>query len=210
MSTLLRTDPFGDAWDFLVGAQPEQVALGDLRWLFVGLFAALVLASCVTALTVWRRQGGDPASGPFWSWLVRVLAGIMWFQAALWALPLPVSPGVRQWTERMIDGAAWPWLEWVVSEIVLPRMTVVGPAVFAIEMGLAISLLLGVFVRPVATLGAVYVIGLWLGLYRQPDLWPWQFISLAAVHGMSAVVGGRYSLGLEALLAPLWHRRPAR
>ncbi len=210
MSAVLRADPFGDAWDFLVGAQPDQVALGDLRWLFVGLFAALMVASCVTALTVWRRQGGDPAPGPFWSWLIRVLTGIMWFQGALWKLPFPVSPGLKHWAEQMVDGAAWPWVGWIVSDVMLPHMAMLDPAVFAIEMGLAISLILGVFVRPVATLGALYALGLWIGLYRLPEVWPWQFISLAAVHAMSAVVGGRYSLGLDALLVPLWQRRPGR
>lgn len=202
----MKTDPLSDAWDFLVGAQPDQVALGDLRWLFVGLFAFLIVASGVIALAAWRRQGGEPASGPFWAWLIRAMIGIMWFQGALWKLPFPVAPGLRYWTEQMVDNAAWPWFGWFVDAMVLPNLVIVDPLVCAAEMGLAISLLLGLFVRPVASLGAIYAIGLWIGLYRHPGEWPWEYIFLAAAQAMSAVVGGRYSLGLDALLAPLWQR----
>jgi len=200
----MKTDPLNDAWDFLVGAQPDQVALGDLRWLFVGLFAFLVVASCVIALAAWRRQGGEPASGPFWAWLIRALVGIMWFQAMLWKLPFPVAPGLQHRAEQMVDNAAWPWFGWLVSAVVLPNMVIIDPLVFAAELGLAISLLLGLFVRPAASLGAMYAIGLCIGLYHHPDEWPWGYVFLAAAQAMSAVVGGRHSLGLDALLAPLW------
>lgn len=203
----MKTDPLSDAWDFVVGAQPDQVALGDLRWLFVGLFASLIVASCTIALAVWRRQNSASAPGPFWAWLFRVLIGIMWFQGALWKMPFPVASGFQYWTEQMVKSAAWPWFGWFVSEVMLPNMAIVDPTVFVVEMGLAISLMLGLFVRPVATLGAIYALGLWIGLYRHPDEWPWEYVFLAAVQGMFAVIGGRYGLGLDALLMSLWQRR---
>ncbi len=109
----------------------------------------------------------------------------------------------------MVQNAAWPWFSAIVSDYMLPNMPIVDPLVFAVEMGLAISLMLGLFVRPVATLGAIYVLGLWIGLYRHPAEWPWEYIFLAAVQGMFAIVGGSYGFGLDALLMPLWRRRPA-
>lgn len=207
----MKTDPLSDAWDFLVGAQPDQVGLGELRWLFVGVFAFLLLASFVIALVVWRRElnqrGTDVGPGPCFAWLFRLLIGIMWFQGSLWKMPFPVASGFQYWTEQMVKSAAWPWFGWIVSDVMLPNMALVDPLVFLVEMGLAISLMLGLFVRPVAVLGAIYVLGLWIGLYRHPAEWPWEYIFLSAVQGMFAIIGGRYSLGLDALLMPLWQRR---
>ena len=207
----MRTDPLGDAWDFLVGSQPDQRALGELQWPFAGLFALLVLVSCIIALIVWRqRQSQYPESaeaGPFFAWLFRLLIGIMWFQGSLWKMPFPVSSGFQYWTEQMVQHAAWPWFGGFVSDYMLPNMALVDPLVFAIEMGLAVSLMLGLFVRPVAALGAIYVLGLWIGLYRHPDEWPWEYIFLSAVLGMFAIVGGGYGYGLDALLTPLQRQR---
>lgn len=51
-----------------------------------------------------------------------------------------------------------------------------------------------------ATLGALYALGLWIGLYRDPGEWPWEYIFLAVVQGMFAVHAAGRSLGLDALL----------
>ena len=207
----MKTDPFSDAWDFLVGAQPDQVGLGDLRWSFVGLFAVLLVASFLIALIVWRRESRQRLDGvgpgPCSAWIFRLLIGIMWFQGSLWKMPFPVAPGFQYWTEQMAKFAAWPWFGSIVTDYMLPNLVIVDPIVFAVEMGLAISLMLGLFVRPVAALGALYVLGLFVGLYRHPDEWPWEYIFLSAVQGMFAVVGGRFSLGLDAIIMPLWERR---
>ena len=203
----MKTDPLSDSWDFLIGAQPDQTGLGDWHWPLVGLFLILLLGSFIIALIAWRRNGLGTGPGPFWSWLFRLLIGIMWFQGSLWKMPFPVASGFQYWTEQMSTNAAWPWFADIVKDFMLPNMAIVDPAVFAIEMGLAISLMLGLFVRPVATLGALYVLGLWIGLYRHPNEWPWEYIFLSAVQGMFAITGGRYSLGLDALIAPLWQRR---
>lgn len=207
----MRTDPLSDAWDFLVASQPDQRALGDLQWPLAGLFALLLLGSGLIALAVWRQRQnqypGGVGAGPFFAWLFRLLVGIMWFQGALWKLPFPVAPGFQYWTEQIAQNAAWPWFGAIVTDYMLPHMAIVDPFVFVIEMGLALSLMLGLFVRPVATLGAIYVLGLWIGLYRHPDEWPWQYVFLSALHGMFAIVGGSFSFGLDALLIPLWRQR---
>lgn len=203
----MKTDPLGDSWDFLVGATSDQRALGQLQPFFIGLFWVLLALSLVIALTVWRRETSQRGPGPFWVWLLRVLIGIMWFQGALWKMPFPVSSGFQYWTEQMATNAAWPWFSAVVNDVMLPNMSIVDPLIFAVELGLAISYMLGLFVRPVAILGAIYVLGLWIGLYRHPAEWPWEYIFLSAVQGMFAIIGGRYSLGLDALLMPLWQRR---
>ena len=202
----MKTNPIDDVWAFLVGGAADQRALGPWQNAFVILFAVLLASSLLMALAAWRRDLSQRGPAPFWIWLFRLLIGCMWFQGALWKLPFPVSGGLQYWTEQMAENAAWPWFADMVRGWMLPHMAIVDPLVFAAEMGLAVSFMLGLFVRPVATLGAIYVLGLWIGLYRHPNEWPWEYIFLSALQGMFAVAGGRRSLGLDALLAPLWRR----
>jgi len=56
----MRTDPFTDTWMFLIGRQPDQLALGPWRWLLVALFIAALAASVWIAWVNWRA---DPAMG---------------------------------------------------------------------------------------------------------------------------------------------------
>jgi len=75
--------------------------------------------------------------------------------------------------------------------------------VFLAELAFAVSLMLGLSVRLVATIAAIYSLHLWLGLYRHPAEWPWNYMFLAIVHVQFAVYAAGRSLGLDALI----HRR---
>ena len=100
-------NPFSDFWDFVIGNTDDHNALGAWKYLFVALFLALIVASIVIAIRNWQ---GDPSQRS-WShlgtWFVRVLVGGMWFQGMLWKLPLPVSGGLKYWTEQMGERAAF-------------------------------------------------------------------------------------------------------
>ena len=54
----MRTNPFFDAWLFLIGSTDDYRALGALQYVFVALFLALVVTSVWIALKTWRE---DPA-----------------------------------------------------------------------------------------------------------------------------------------------------
>ena len=196
----MKTDPFTDALLFLIGATGDQQALGAACYLLVLLFLALLAASVVIAVANWRADPLQRSAVHLWTWLFRVLIGCMWFQGSLWKLPLPVSGALQYWTEQMAEHAAFPFYAALVRNVMLPHMAIVDPLVFVAEMGLAVSFILGIAVRPVAALGALYTLGLWIGLYRHPNEWPWQYIFLAAVQGMFAVHAAGHSLGLDALL----------
>jgi uncharacterized membrane protein YphA (DoxX/SURF4 family) len=196
----MRTDPFTDAWGFLIGATADHQALGAARYLIVALFIALLAASAAIALANWRADPGQRTAAHLWTWLFRVLLGIMWFQGSLWKLPLPDAAGLQYWTEQMAEHAAFPFYADLVRHVMLPHMTIVDPLVFLAEMGLAVSFMLGFAVKPIATLGAMYTLGLWIGLYRHPGEWPWEYIFLAVAQGLLAVHGAGRSLGLDGLI----------
>ena len=194
----MKTDPFTDATLFLIGATGDQESLGALRYPSVALFAVLLIASALIARAAWRADPAQRTGAGLWVWLFRVLMGAMWFQGAVWKLPLPVSGGLQYWTGQMAEHAAFPFFAEIVKMVMLPHMEIVDPLVLAAELGMAASFILGLFVRPVAVLGVLYVLGLWIGLYRHPAEWPWEYIFIAIVQGQFAVfAAGRY-LGLDA------------
>lgn len=196
----MRTDPFSDSFRFLLGATGDHKALGWGQWVIVALFLALLAASALIARASWSADPAQRTPRHLWTFLFRVLLGSMWFQGSLWKLPLPNAGGLQYWTEQMAEYAAFPFYAAFVKDVMLPHMTIVDPLVFLAEMGLAISFVLGIAVRPVATLGALYALGLWIGLYRHPGEWPWEYIFLAIVQGQLAVQAAGRSLGLDALL----------
>lgn len=199
----MRTNPFLDAGLFLIGATGEHEAIGAARYVYAALFAALLAASVILARANWRADPAQRGATQLWIWFFRVLIGSMWFQGSLWKLPLPVSGGLQYWTEQMEKYAAFPFVSALVRDVLLPDIAFYGPVVFLAELGLAVSYILGAAVRPVAVLGALYTLGLWIGLYRHPQEWPWEYIFLATVQGMFSVTDAGRCLGLDARL---WRR----
>ena len=50
-------------------------------------------------------------------------------------------------------------------------------------------------------IGMLFTTYLWLGLYRQPEEWPWLYVFLIFVQGFFVVTNAGRSLGLDALVA---------
>jgi hypothetical protein len=90
----MRTNPFYDAWLFLIGRTGEHEASG-IGWLLTALFIALLLASIWIARKNWQQDPAQRTMGHLAIWFMRVMIGAMWFQGSIWKLPLPVSGGFR-------------------------------------------------------------------------------------------------------------------
>jgi uncharacterized membrane protein YphA (DoxX/SURF4 family) len=72
--------------------------------------------------------------------------------------------------------------------------------VYATEVVIAISLLLGLFTKIGGVLGALMGLNLWLGLYRAPYEWPWAYFFLILLQITFIVYSAGRSLGLDAVL----------
>jgi hypothetical protein len=196
----MRTNPFYDAWLFLIGATGDHEGSG-VRWLLVALFIALLIASAWIALRNWQQEPAQRSGAHLATWLMRVMIGAMWFQGSLWKLPLPVSGGFRFWTERIADNAAFEFHRWIARNVFLPLLPAINPLVFLTELSLALSFILGFFVRPMAVIGMLFATHLWLGLYQVDYEWPWLFVFLIFVQGFFVLNNAGKSLGLDALIA---------
>jgi uncharacterized membrane protein YphA (DoxX/SURF4 family) len=194
--------PFTDAWQFLIGVTDDQIALGAWRYFFVLLFPALIFGSVYVAVRNWREDPAQRTATHLGTWLTRVLIGSMWFQGMLWKLPLPASGGLRYWTEQMGERAAFEIHREFVTGFLLPNLHLFGPVVFLAELTFAVSMILGLGVRLAGALGILFVLHLWLGIYRpgDPDEWPWSYMFLAMLMFLFALYAAGRSLGLDAWL----------
>jgi uncharacterized membrane protein YphA (DoxX/SURF4 family) len=89
-----------------------------------------------------------------------------------------------------------------VTEVYLPYLYLLNPIIFLAELTFAVSLILGLGVRLVSALAIIFVLHLWLGIYRPgaPAEWPWSYIFLAIVMFFFALHAAGRSLGLDAWL----------
>jgi uncharacterized membrane protein YphA (DoxX/SURF4 family) len=195
-------NPFSDFWDFLIGNTADHNELGAWKYLFVALFLGLIVASIIIAVKNWREDRTQRTASHLATWFVRVLVGGMWFQGMLWKLPLPVSDGLRFWVEQMGERAAFAPHRELVRQVYLPYLAILNPIVFLAELTFAVSLILGLGVRLVSTLAIVFVLHLWLGIYRpgSPAEWPWSYLFLAMVLLFFVLHAAGRSLGLDAWL----------
>lgn len=196
----MRTNPFYDAWLFLLGRTPDHNNAGPfVAWLLTLGFIGLIALSGWLAWTNWREASEQRSFEHIRRMGMRFFIGCMWFQGALWKLPLPISGGLDGWTKQIAVHAAFDVHKWIATNIFVPGLVIINPLVFLAEMGLAVSFILGFLVRPMAAIGMIFVVHLWLGLYRHPGEWPWLYIFLIFVQGFFLINRAGQSLGLDAL-----------
>jgi uncharacterized membrane protein YphA (DoxX/SURF4 family) len=204
----MQMNPFSDAFKFLMqGGWP------------IYLFWLLLLGGGIAAvynLSVGARQR---TIKDVWICCARILLGSMWYQQTLWKLPpyytdLPSVPdsGLKHWMIEMVNNAAFSIQSTFVKDIVLAHFNIFAPMVYGIEVFIAVSLILGIFTRLGATLGALMAINLWLGLYRSPMEWPWTYFFLVLLQITFAVLQAGRSLGIDAIMARKlnWQSLPRR
>jgi uncharacterized membrane protein YphA (DoxX/SURF4 family) len=173
------------------------------------IFWLLVVASVMIAAAVWHRLPEQRSFPTLVQWSFRFVMGAFWWQQSLWKLPPfytdhPEAPfgqtGLAYWMGLMGKHAAIPLQADFVNNIVLPHFYLFAPIVYAAEVLTGVSLMLGVFVRLFAIIGALQILNLWLGLYSAPGEWPWTYFFLLLVQLMFAVHCYGRSLGVDAIL----------
>ncbi len=192
----MKTNPFSDTFEFLMaGTWPIYVL-----WM-------LLLSGAAVALYNLRRSPEQRTAQHAWQWIARLIMGAMWWQQSLWKLPpyYTDNPGVedsglRHWVLEMVNNAAFGLQSSFVQKVVLPHFNLFAPQVYAIEVLIAASLMLGLFTRLGAALGALMAINLWLGLYRASYEWPWTYFFMIVVMANFAVFRAGRSLGIDAII----------
>lgn len=182
----MRPNPVDDAIAFLTKS----------TWTTL-VFWLLLVGSIVIALRAWRRAPDQRTLHNATIWLLRLLVGIMWWQQSLWKIP-PDEGGLIYWMKQEVAHAAIALQAIFVAQVVLPNIAVFGPAVYAIEVGIGASLMLGLLTRGFAVLGLAMAVNLWLGLYSAPGEWPWTYMFLVILMALFIVDPPGRRLGLDA------------
>src|SRR5271169_3094509 len=188
----MRENPLGNAWSFLT----------DDRWL-TPVFWLLLLGAAVIAVLVWRSDPAQRSVRHIGICLLRIIVGTMWWQQSLWKVPLHYDWGLIHWMQVMVEHASTHLQSNLVRDIALPNIAVFGPLVYAIEVAIAVSLILGLLTRLSSVLGALMAINLWLGLYNADGEWPWTYMFLVVLELLFLIDPPGRSLGIDALA---WRR----
>jgi hypothetical protein len=190
----MRENPLGNALAFLTAT--------DKLW-FTIIFWILLLCSAAIALQAWRTDPAQRNVRHIGIGLLRFIVACMWWQQSRWKIPPHYDWGLIHWMQEMVEHASTELQSVLVRDLVLPNIAVFGPLVYAIEVAIAVSLMLGVLTRVGATLGAVMAINLWLGLYNAPGEWPWTYMFLVVIQLIFVIDPPGRSLGVDALA---WRR----
>lgn len=195
-------NPITDIWQFLTATTPDHLQLGALGKLLGVIYAALLIGSIVIAILSWREDAEQRSGMHLGTWSVRVLIGTMWFEGMLWKLPLPVSEGLKFWTEQIGTRAAFDLHREFVNAFLLPNLAYFGPLVFLAEFSFAVAFMLGLGTRLIGLGAMAFVLQLWLGIYRpgEPAEWPWSYVFLIMVTFLLVMHAAGRSLGLDGWL----------
>ncbi len=162
------------------------------------VFWVLLVGSVLIALLAWARDPAQRTPRHAAVWITRLLIGSMWWQQSLWKVP-PNYAGLLYWMKQQVDHAAIPLQAWLVGNIVIPNIAIFGPLVYAIEVSIGVSLILGLLTRWGALLGVLMGLNLWLGLYSAPGEWPWTYFFLVVIQFLFFIDPPGRSLGIDAL-----------
>lgn len=184
----MTPDPLHDVAEFLTRSSWTVVPF----WL-------LLLGSLWIAGVAWRRSAEQRTVRHVAVWLLRLSVGAMWWQQSLWKIP-PDYGALIHWMQQMVDHASVALQSTLVRNAVLPHIGLFGPAVYLIEVAIGASLMVGLFTRLGAALGALMAINLWLGLYSAPGEWPWTYFFLVVIQLLFVIDPPGFSLGADALL----------
>jgi uncharacterized membrane protein YphA (DoxX/SURF4 family) len=189
----MRQNPFTDALAALADTDFPK----PLFWL-------LLLGCAIAAVLVWRMDPAQRSIQHIGRCLLRVIVGTMWWQQSLWKVPPHYDWGLIHWMQEMVEHGSIQLQSDLVRDLVLPNIAIFGPLVYAIEVAIAVSLILGLATRLGAFLGALMAINLWLGLYNAPGEWPWTYMFLVVIQLVYFIDPPGRSLGVDALL---WRRK---
>ena len=189
----MKPNPLQDAVAFLSTPRAPTV-----------IFWLLLVGSCTIAVAVLRADPAQRTARHIGIWLLRLIVGSMWWQQSLWKIP-PNYDGLIYWMKQMVDHASIPLQAQLVQDIVLPNIVLFGPLVYAVEVLIAVCLMLGLLTRIGAGLGALMALNLWLGLYSAPGEWPWTYGFLGIIQLLFVLDPPGRSLGGDVVLRQRQH-----
>ncbi len=194
------TNPLSDTVLFLIGDTGDYNRFGALKYVSVAFYLLLLCAGIFVASRNWTEDPSQRTGRSVGVFIMRLIAGGMWFQGTIWKLPLPVSAGFKYWLAQEGKFSAVGLQGAVVRDVFLPHIALLQFPVYLTEIVFTVSLTLGLAVRLSGWVAVLFTLQLWLGLYNDPTEWPWTYMAIVFAHGMFATSQAGRCLGLDNLL----------
>lgn len=145
---------------------------------------------------------------------VRLVLGVLWLQNSGWKSPpdfgREAGRGLYRFTTYAVTHEVIGPFAWFVREIVLPNFIIFGWLTLLVEASLGAFLLLGLATRFWALVGIAQSVAIALSVLNAPHEWSWSYYLMITGHvALLATAAGR-TLGLDALLRPVWQRSRSR
>jgi uncharacterized membrane protein YphA (DoxX/SURF4 family) len=134
---------------------------------------------------------------------IRILAGLLWLSNLEWKRPsdfgLDLKNGLYKYVNSAVTNPVFGPYSWFVEHIVLKQYRLFGWITLLTEAAMAIFLLLGLWTRFFALIGAMLSTSILLSVLYYPHEWPWSYFLMIGLHLMIFAVGpGRFA-GLDGV-----------
>lgn len=142
---------------------------------------------------------------------LRILMGLLWLQNVGWKQPpFTTSRGVGRYVQLGVTHEVFGPYAWFSKHVVLENLTAFGWGVMAVELSLAVFLLLGLATRFWAIVGAMQGLAIALSVLNAPHEWGWAYWMIIAIHLVLAATAAGRIAGLDGPLRPIWRGRTGR
>jgi len=103
--------------------------------------------------------------------------------------------GFQYWINQFIAGGAYPFMVPVLRGLVLPHVTFIAFVVAYGELAIAVSLVLGILVRPASICGFIYMMTLLFSAnYPGPHAAFWQYFGASLDHSVLALCFAAFAI----------------
>ncbi len=133
---------------------------------------------------------------------VRVLLGIFWLLQITWKWPPDFgcpNEGLCKWIDLEIAHPVFPIYGSLVASVIKPNVILLGWVTTIVEEGVGLLLLLGLFTRFGALVGALWSVNLLIGLGNIPNEQGWYYGFLIMLNLVFVAVGASGQIAIDRM-----------
>jgi uncharacterized membrane protein YphA (DoxX/SURF4 family) len=146
---------------------------------------------------------------------MRIVVGVLWLANVEWKRPgdfgKDLGNGLYKYVSSAIDHPVFAPYSWFVKNVVVKNYTLFGWITLLTESMLAVLLILGLFTRVAALVGAGMSVSILLSVlyYDKSYEWPWSYFLMIAIHLLVFATAAGQFWGLDGVKARGTYKRAA-
>jgi len=146
------------------------------------------------------RRAWESESRIFSLGVYRIVIGILFFVSALSKAPWNDFGWFGQAVENAVSYPTFDFYASFMQNIVQPNLTIFGWIQFIVELGIGLSLILGLFTVGSSFFGQFWVLNIWIATASWPTEWAWSYIMLLFAMILFWTCKAGRSLGIDQTL----------